>query len=109
MKRALKIVGLLIVVLVVLVAVAVAAAFVGRQAITDGFETNGIRIFADGIVELAERTPQCFRAEIVANRQAVVDVKFKDQPTTLWTLRAPNQRWIPERFLGSEKGSPVNA
>ena len=53
MKRALKIVAGVVVVLVALVAAAVVPAFIGRQAITDGFETAGVRIVKDGIVSVA--------------------------------------------------------
>ena len=51
MKRALQIVG----VLVLLLAVAgtlIGSAFIGRQAITDGFEVGGVRIVKDGIVTI---------------------------------------------------------
>jgi glyoxylase-like metal-dependent hydrolase (beta-lactamase superfamily II) len=50
MKRILKIVGVAIVLLVVTAAVLIGSAFMGRQAITDGAEINGIRIVKDGIV-----------------------------------------------------------
>lgn len=53
MKRILKIVALVVVVLVVAMVALVAVTFMGRQAITDGFEVNGIRIVADGIVSMA--------------------------------------------------------
>ena len=53
MKRILKIVGLVIGLLVIVAVGAIASAFVGRQSITDGFETSGIRIVKDGIVSVA--------------------------------------------------------
>lgn len=53
MKRVLKIVGLVVVVLIVAVVGVIAVTFMGRQSITDGFETNGIRIVKDGIVSIA--------------------------------------------------------
>jgi hydroxyacylglutathione hydrolase len=52
MKKLLKIVGLVVVVFVVAVGALLAATFLGRQAITDGFETNGVRIVKDGIVSV---------------------------------------------------------
>jgi glyoxylase-like metal-dependent hydrolase (beta-lactamase superfamily II) len=51
MKRALKVVGILILLLLVTAAVLIASAFIGRQAIADG-EINGIRIVKDGIVTI---------------------------------------------------------
>jgi glyoxylase-like metal-dependent hydrolase (beta-lactamase superfamily II) len=53
MKRFLKIFGLVILVLLIVAVGAIGSAFVGRQAITDGFEINGIRIVKDGIVSVA--------------------------------------------------------
>jgi len=53
MKRILLITGLLILLLMVTAAVVIASAFMGRQAITDGFQINGIRIVKDGIVSVA--------------------------------------------------------
>jgi len=53
MKRALKIVGLLVVVLVVAIVALLAATFMGRQSITDGADASGIRIVKDGIVSVA--------------------------------------------------------
>ncbi len=54
MKPLLKIVALVVVVLIVAVVGAIAVTSMGRQAITDGFETNGIRIVKkDGIVSSA--------------------------------------------------------
>ena len=52
MKRALKIVGLLVAVLVVGVVALLAATFMGRQSITDGAEASGVRIVKDGIVSV---------------------------------------------------------
>src|SRR5437870_13164394 len=53
MKRILKIAALVVVVLVVAVVALLAVTFIGRQSITDGFEINGVRIVADGIVSVA--------------------------------------------------------
>lgn len=53
MKRILLIVGLGILVLVLAGAAVIGSAFLGRQAITDGFEINGIRIVQDGFVSVA--------------------------------------------------------
>src|ERR1700693_1580071 len=53
MKRILKIVGLVILLLLIVAVGTIASAFIGRQAITDGFEINGIRIVKDGIVSVA--------------------------------------------------------
>ena len=53
MKRFLKILGLVILVLLIVAIGAIGSAFIGRQAITDGFEINGIRIVKDGIVSVA--------------------------------------------------------
>jgi glyoxylase-like metal-dependent hydrolase (beta-lactamase superfamily II) len=53
MKRALKIVGLLVAVLVVAIVGLLAATFMGRQSITDGADASGIRIVKDGIVSVA--------------------------------------------------------
>ena len=50
MKRTLKIVGLLVAALVVSVVVLLAVTFMGRKAITDGAEVNGVRIVKDGMV-----------------------------------------------------------
>ena len=52
MKRTLKVVGLVLGVLIVAVIAIVAVTFLGRQSITDGFETSGIRIIKDGIVSV---------------------------------------------------------
>lgn len=52
MKRILKIFALVVLLLVVAVVALVAVTFMGRQAITDGFEVNGIRIVQDGIVSV---------------------------------------------------------
>ena len=52
MKRALKIVGLLVAVLVVAIVALLAATFMGRQSITDGAEASGIRIVKDGVVSV---------------------------------------------------------
>ena len=53
MKRALKIIGLLVAVFVVAIVVLLAATFMGRQSITDGAEASGSRIVKDGIVSAA--------------------------------------------------------
>jgi glyoxylase-like metal-dependent hydrolase (beta-lactamase superfamily II) len=53
MKRALKIVGLLVAVLVVAIVSLLAATFMGRQSLTDGAEASGLRIVKDGIVSVA--------------------------------------------------------
>jgi hydroxyacylglutathione hydrolase len=53
MKRALKIVGLLVAILVASVVALLAATFMGRQSITDGAEVSGFRIVKDGIVSVA--------------------------------------------------------
>ena len=53
MKRILTVVGILILLLLLTAAVIIGSAFIGRQAITDGFEINGIRIVKDGIVTIA--------------------------------------------------------
>ncbi len=53
MKRIVLIVVILLVVLAVAVGALLASALVGRQAIVDGSEVNGIRIVADGITSLA--------------------------------------------------------
>ena len=52
MKRALKIVGLIVAVLVIGVVGLLAATFMGRQSITDGVEAGGLRIVKDGIVSV---------------------------------------------------------
>jgi hydroxyacylglutathione hydrolase len=49
-KRALAVIGILILLLLVTAAVLVGSAFIGRQMLTDGAEFNGIRIVKDGIV-----------------------------------------------------------
>jgi glyoxylase-like metal-dependent hydrolase (beta-lactamase superfamily II) len=53
MKKALKIVGLIVLILVLGIGGVLAATFMGRQSITDGAEANGIRIVKDGIVSVA--------------------------------------------------------
>jgi glyoxylase-like metal-dependent hydrolase (beta-lactamase superfamily II) len=53
MKRILKIVGLVVLVLVVGVGALLAATFMGRRAIVDGHEVNGVRIIKDGITSFA--------------------------------------------------------
>ena len=53
MKRILKIVGLIALLLVVAVAALILPAFLGRRAITDGVEVNGVRIVKDGMVSVA--------------------------------------------------------
>ena len=52
MKRALKIVGVLVVILVVAVVALLAATFMGRQSIADGAEAGDLRIVKDGIVSV---------------------------------------------------------
>src|SRR5437867_944596 len=52
MKRALKIVGLLVAVVVVAIVALLAATFMGRQSITDGAEASGFRIVKDGVVSV---------------------------------------------------------
>ena len=53
MKRILKIVGLVVLLIVVGVGALIAVTFMGRKAVVDGQEVNGIRIIADGITSLA--------------------------------------------------------
>jgi glyoxylase-like metal-dependent hydrolase (beta-lactamase superfamily II) len=53
MKRLLKITALVIGLVVLVAVVLIVPAFVGRRAIVDGFEINGIRIVKDGIVSVA--------------------------------------------------------
>ncbi len=53
MKRILKIVGLVVLLIVVGVGALVAVTFMGRKAIVDGQEVNGIRIIEDGITSFA--------------------------------------------------------
>ena len=53
MKRALKIIGLVVVVLVIAVVGLLAATFMGRQSVTDGIDVGGMRVVADGIVSVA--------------------------------------------------------
>ena len=52
MKRALKIVGLIVAILVVAIVALLAATFMGRQSITDGADASGFRIVKDGIVSV---------------------------------------------------------
>jgi glyoxylase-like metal-dependent hydrolase (beta-lactamase superfamily II) len=52
MKRALKIIGLIVAVLVIAVVGLLAATFMGRQSITDGAEAGGFRIVKDGVVSV---------------------------------------------------------
>jgi len=52
MKRYLKLAALVVGVLLLTIVAVVAATFLGRQSITDGFETNGVRIVKDGIVSI---------------------------------------------------------
>ena len=66
MKRILTVVGILILVLLLTAAVLIGSAFIGRQAITDGAEINGIRIVKDGIVGIAV-------VPINANEVALID------------------------------------
>jgi glyoxylase-like metal-dependent hydrolase (beta-lactamase superfamily II) len=53
MKRILKIVGAVVLTLVVVAVAALAPVFLGRRSVTDGVETNGIRIVRDGFVSVA--------------------------------------------------------
>lgn len=53
MKRALKIIGILLGVIVLLMLAVLLPAFVGRRGITDGYEYNGVHIVKDGIVSVA--------------------------------------------------------
>lgn len=53
MKRILILGGLLVLVLLAAGAAIIGSAFMGRQAITDGFEINGIRIVQDGFASVA--------------------------------------------------------
>src|SRR5678809_1298695 len=52
MKRALKIIGLLITGLIIVIVAVVVATFMGRQAIVDGADANGLRLVKDGIVSV---------------------------------------------------------
>lgn len=52
MKRFLKIVGLLVLLLVLGVGGLLAATFMGRRAVVDGQEINGMRIIADGMTSV---------------------------------------------------------
>lgn len=52
MKRVLKIAGLLLLVLVAAAGALLAVTFMGRQSITDGAESGGIRIVKDGMVSV---------------------------------------------------------
>src|SRR5271155_2007291 len=53
MKRIIKIAGLVIGLIVLSAVAVIVPAFVGRRAIVDGFEINGIRIVKDGITSVA--------------------------------------------------------
>lgn len=53
MKRILKFVGLVVLLIVVGVGALIAVTFMGRKAIVDGQEINGIRIIEDGITSFA--------------------------------------------------------
>src|SRR5678815_2450506 len=53
MKRVLKIVGLVVLLIVVGLVSLIAVTFMGRKAIVDGQEVNGIRVVADGMTSLA--------------------------------------------------------
>jgi len=52
MKRALKIIGVLVASLFIAVVAVVVATFMGRQAIFDGADANGLRLVKDGIVSV---------------------------------------------------------
>ncbi len=52
MMIVLKIVGLVFALLVIAVVALIAVTFMGRQSITDGFETNGVHIVKDGMVSV---------------------------------------------------------
>jgi len=66
MKRILTVIGVLILLLLLTAAVLIGSAFIGRQAITDGFEIDGIRIVKDGIVSIAV-------VPVNANEVALID------------------------------------
>src|SRR5687767_2910770 len=53
MKRILKIVGLIVLLIVVGVGALLAVTFMGRRAVADGQEVNGIRVVADGFTSFA--------------------------------------------------------
>ena len=53
MKRILKIVGLIVLLIVVGVGALVAVTFMGRRAVVDGQEVNGIRVVADGFTSFS--------------------------------------------------------
>jgi hydroxyacylglutathione hydrolase len=53
MKRILKIVGLIVLLLVVGVGALIAVTFMGRKAMVDGQEINGVRIVEDGMTSFA--------------------------------------------------------
>lgn len=53
MKRILLIVGAVVLVLVLAVVAVLAATFMGRRAIVDGQEVNGVRVVADGFSSIA--------------------------------------------------------
>lgn len=53
MKRILKIVGLIVLLIVVGVGALIAVTFMGRKAVVDGQEINGIRVVADGFTSFA--------------------------------------------------------
>lgn len=53
MKRILKIVGLVALLIVVGVGALIAVTFMGRRAVADGHEVNGIRVVADGFSSFA--------------------------------------------------------
>jgi glyoxylase-like metal-dependent hydrolase (beta-lactamase superfamily II) len=66
MSRALKIIGIVLVVVIAGVGGAVASAFLGRRALVDGAETQGVRIVKDGIVGVA-------MVAIAADQVALID------------------------------------
>ncbi len=53
MRIALRILGLVAALLIIAAVAVIAVTFLGRQSITDGFETNGVHIVKDGIVSVA--------------------------------------------------------
>lgn len=74
MKRILKIAGLVVLLIVVGVGALIAVTFMGRKAVMDGQEVNGIRIIADGITS--------FAVVPIDNRQVVLIDAGNDQSGT---------------------------
>jgi len=71
MKRILKIVGLVVLLIIVGVGALIAVTFMGRKAIMDGQEINGIRVIEDGITS--------FAVVPIDNRQVVLIDAGNDQ------------------------------